>query len=116
MGNAEFQQQLSDVAKSTQKGLVFACNGGGTIRGTTNFPNGQASRSLMSAAAAMQDPELQGLEVKHLQGGLNLWFRQGFDGDGTDAEWEDTSGKTPRARASRQSRMPRGCCSWRAAS
>lgn len=92
-------------------------------RSTANFPQGQSSRSLISAAIALADPELQGLPVKHLKGGLNAWFRDGFEGaqlcmhnltiqgflfgiaappeacwfagEGSEAKWEDNSGRVP---------------------
>mmetsp|Transcript_27772 Transcript_27772/g.71471 ORF Transcript_27772/g.71471 Transcript_27772/m.71471 type:complete len:304 (+) Transcript_27772:235-1146(+) len=92
--NPNFEAELKEVASSA-KGLIFACNGGGTIRPTTNFPIGQDSRSLRAAFYALAGPEYGNKPVKHLSGGLNRWFQAGFDGEGDEAEWEDTSGKTP---------------------
>mmetsp|Transcript_26807 Transcript_26807/g.75483 ORF Transcript_26807/g.75483 Transcript_26807/m.75483 type:complete len:299 (+) Transcript_26807:104-1000(+) len=92
--NPNFSSELREAAKSA-KGLIFACNAGGTIRETPNFPVGQPSRSLIACSLALQDPELANLPVLHLQGGLNIYFRQGFEGEGENDEWEDTSGRVP---------------------
>jgi len=92
--NPRFEEELVAACRGA-KGVILACNSGGTIRPTTNFPQGQASRSLLAASIAMRNPELGSLPIKHLQGGLNTWFRAGLPGEGEAGEWEDTSGRTP---------------------
>ena len=78
--------------------VVVCCAAGGTLTATDNFPDGQSSRSLIAAfeiLEALQASGSDGVRVSHLQGGLNLWFKAGGDGEGSTSSYDDSSGKVP---------------------
>lgn len=77
--------------------VVVCCASGGTMRGTQNFPSGQASRSLIAAYEILFDgsPLPSNITIVHLSGGLNNWFKSGGDGEGTENSYEDRSGRVP---------------------
>jgi len=94
--SAEFRAAAAAALAGGAKGAILACAAGGTLRPTTNFPDGQASRSLMAAR------ELLGLEagakgtlpVAHLQGGISAWVAAGEPGEGS-GEWSARKGRVP---------------------
>jgi hypothetical protein len=92
---AEFGAAVASAA-SGAKGVIVACAAGGTLRGTTNFPYGQASRSLMAARELLRlEAVARGqLAVAHLQGGISAWVSAGGAGDGT-GEWTVRKGRVP---------------------
>ena len=77
--------------------VVMCCANGGTMRGTQNFPSGQASRSLIGAYEILFDgpPLPSSITLVHLSGGLNSWFGTGGEGEGTEESYEDRSGRVP---------------------
>ena len=78
--------------------VVTCCAAGGTLAATDNFPDGQSSRSLIAAfeiVEALAGRAAGAPRVSHLQGGLNLWFRAGGEGEGEGEAYDDTSGKVP---------------------
>ena len=84
------------AAASGAKGVIVACAAGGTLRGTTNFPDGQASRSLLAARELLRlEAVARGqLAVAHLQGGISAWVAAGGAGEGT-GEWSARKGRVP---------------------
>jgi hypothetical protein len=84
------------AAAAGAKGVILACAAGGTLRGTTNFPDGQASRSLMAARELLrlEDVSKGRLAVAHLQGGVSAWVAAGNAGEGT-GEWSARKGRVP---------------------
>lgn len=75
-------------------GVIVACAAGGTLRPTTNFPAGQASRSLFAAELLLTKAGLDPQRVVHLRGGLSAWFRDGLAGEGM-GEWDARKGRAP---------------------
>lgn len=73
--------------------VIVCCSNGGTMTATENFPAGQSSRSLLAAAELMRSGSK--VKVYHLAGGLNSWFKQGLDGEGSDDAYSDTSDRVP---------------------
>ena len=92
---AEFGAAVAAAAAGA-KGVILACAAGGTLRGTTNFPDGQASRSLMAARELLrlEDVSKGRLAVAHLQGGVSAWVAAGNAGEGT-GEWSARKGRVP---------------------
>ena len=92
---AEFGAAVAAAAAGA-KGIIIACASGGTLRGTTNFPDGQASRSLMAARELLRlEAVARGqLAVAHLQGGISAWVAAGGAGEGT-GEWSARKGRVP---------------------
>lgn len=72
--NDEF---LDDVRRVTGgKGAIFACEAGGTMRPTPNFPAGKASRSLKGAWKVLAADAVS--EALHLDGGVYGWYQAGL--------------------------------------
>lgn len=90
-----FVDAVKAVKAQGAKGVVLCCASGGTLASSPNFPAGQASRSLF-AAARLLDAGVD-VEMLHLAGGLNVFFRErGEDaGDGTAEKWDSTAGRMP---------------------
>ncbi len=78
----------------TAQGVIVACAAGGTLRPTTNFPAGQASRSLFAAELLLTRGGLDASRVVHLRGGLAAWFKDGLQGEGEGA-WDARKGRAP---------------------
>ena len=51
--NPAFEAEVLALTKDAV-GVILACASGGTLKPTTNFPDGQASRSLLAAARLLQ--------------------------------------------------------------
>lgn len=88
------------AAAGAAPGVVLACAAGGSLRKTTNFPSGQASRSLRAAyllacAPADGDDHVPAGRVRHLAGGLSAWFSQGLPGEGDAQVWDARRGRVP---------------------
>ena len=93
--SAEFGAAVA-AAASGAPGVIVACAAGGTLRSTVNFPDGQASRSLMAARELLRlEAVARGqLAVAHLQGGISAWVSAGNAGEGT-GEWSARKGRVP---------------------
>eukprot|EP00242_Pyramimonas_sp_CCMP2087_P014001 CAMPEP_0198211772 /NCGR_PEP_ID=MMETSP1445-20131203/25329_1 /TAXON_ID=36898 /ORGANISM="Pyramimonas sp., Strain CCMP2087" /LENGTH=291 /DNA_ID=CAMNT_0043886105 /DNA_START=75 /DNA_END=950 /DNA_ORIENTATION=+ len=90
--NPEFLEQVKALVGKAP-GVVVGCGAGGTTKSTTNFPSGQPSRSLLAIYRILSEGVCP--EAVHLIGGLNSWFREGYEGEGAEDNWDDTSGRTP---------------------
>ena len=91
----EFLASAQAALRGTAAGVIVACAAGGTLRPTTNFPAGQASRSLFAAATLLGSGALPRDRVVHLQGGLSAWFKAGRPGEGAGEEWDVRKGRVP---------------------
>ncbi|KIZ02864.1 hypothetical protein MNEG_5098 [Monoraphidium neglectum] len=78
--NLEFVQQVVKVTEGG-KGVIFACEAGGTLRPSINFPAGKASRSLQAVYKALVEGGPS--RVKHLDRGVYGWFQAGLPFDGS---------------------------------
>lgn len=67
--NPDFVDQLQAVAG--ERGVIFACDSGGTMEPSINFDKGKRSRSLMALHIAMERSGLS--RLTHLQGGIERW-------------------------------------------
>lgn len=87
---------IEDVKKAAGgKGVILACEGGGSTEPTPSFQWGKASRSLTAAYRVLKtgaaDP------VLHLSGGIFGYFRQ-FGQEGFTGEYDEGNiGRTPSA-------------------
>lgn len=81
--NPNFGEQVDKLTEGGRKGLIFACEAGGTMRPSVNFPEGKASRSLQACYKAMEERGVS--RVKHLERGLFGWYQADlpFTGDYT---------------------------------
>jgi len=77
-----FREKAMAALGGSAPGVIVACAAGGTLRKTTNFPSGQASRSLFAAEALISNAGLDPKQVVHLRGGLAAWFADGGAGEG----------------------------------
>lgn len=82
-------------AKAGAQGVIFCCAYGGTLTASVNFPDGQASRSLLAAAKLIMDEKETAATVAHLRGGTPTWFKDGLPGEGADEEWDPKRGRMP---------------------
>ncbi|KAI8466255.1 MAG: rhodanese-like protein [Monoraphidium minutum] len=89
--NSEFIEQLA-AAAAGGKGLIFACEAGGTLKPTVNFPAGKASRSLQACYKAAV--EGRHAKVKHLDRGIFGWYQANLDFTG---EYKPEIGRFPTA-------------------
>jgi len=91
--NPQFAEQMKQVA-SSNKGIITLCEAGGTLKPSTNFPFGKASRSLQAAYRALA----QGLcdNVFHLDRGVYGWYQADLDFEGR-GEYKPQIGRTPMA-------------------
>jgi hypothetical protein len=87
--------QLRGAGAGAAPGAIVACAAGGTLRPTTNFPAGQASRSLLAAQALLASGALPAARLVHLQGGLAAWFKAGGEGEGDATTWDARKGRVP---------------------
>lgn len=75
--------------------VILACEAGGTLEPSVNFPLGKESRSLKGAWRLVESQALPAGQVKHLGGGVFRWAAAGlpmvgeYDGSG--------AGRTPGA-------------------
>ena len=92
----EFLRGVAAALGGSAAGVVVACAAGGTLRPTTNFPTGQASRSLLAAAALLSQGAdvLPPSRVVHLQGGVAAWRKEGMPAEG-EADWDARKGRVP---------------------
>ena len=98
--DAQVQDALTTASRGDIKNVVVCCAAGGTLTGTQNFPFGQQSRSLIAAhrlisAIVNKTKTTENVNVYHMLGGLNRYFRDGGEGEGESDEYLDTSGKVP---------------------
>lgn len=94
--NPDFVAEVrAAMAKAKAKGVIFCCAYGGTLTGSVNFPDGQASRSLLAVAKLVMEEKETAATVAHLRGGTPAWFKDGFPGEGADAEWDPKRGRMP---------------------
>ncbi|EFN56190.1 hypothetical protein CHLNCDRAFT_144920 [Chlorella variabilis] len=78
------------AAAADGKAAILACEAGGTLEPSVNFPQGKVSRSLK---AVVTSKVLPAERVKHLDGGVFRWFAAGLPMVGEyDAS---NAGKTP---------------------
>eukprot|EP00798_Chlamydomonas_sp_ICE-L_P007495 gene7495-641_t len=82
--NENFMEQLKEASKG-DKGVIVACEAGGTLRPSTNFSMGKASRALKEGGM---------VNAKHLDRGLYGWYQADlpFNGD-----YRPEMGRTPNA-------------------
>lgn len=90
--NPKFAEQLR--AASGGKGVILMCEAGGTMKPTTNFPEGKPSRSLQAAYRAVKE----GLapKVAHLERGVYGWYQASLPMEG---DYQPELGRTPMAAA-----------------
>ena len=89
---------ISDLAAATQGAtqVIFACAGGGTLTASVNFPDGQASKSLLACVAVLQaSGAARAGGVAHLKGGLASWFEADLPGAGEEEQWDKRLGRMP---------------------
>ncbi|KAG1681033.1 hypothetical protein FOA52_009993 [Chlamydomonas sp. UWO 241] len=91
--NEEFVVELA-AATAGKKGAVFACEAGGTLNESVNFPQGKASRSLQACHKAMTEAGMK--TVMHLDRGLYGWYQADLPFEGEE-EFKPDVGRTPNA-------------------
>lgn len=93
---------LQDVrAASGGKGIILACEGGGSTDSTPSFQWGKPSRSLTAAYRVMNTKTAD--KVLHLKGGVFGWYKT-FGDDGFDGTYDTGNiGRTPSAAESQDS-------------
>jgi rhodanese-related sulfurtransferase len=69
----DFLSSVAAVAGS--KTAILACEAGGTLEPTVNFPIGKESRSLKAAWRVASSNTLPPSKIKHLQGGVLGWYK-----------------------------------------
>ncbi|KAI3426298.1 hypothetical protein D9Q98_008671 [Chlorella vulgaris] len=80
-------------AAAGDKAVILACEAGGTLEPSVNFPTGKVSRSLKAAWKVVTNDALPASRVKHLEGGVFRWNAAGLPMVGEyDAS---NAGKTP---------------------
>lgn len=93
--NVNFAEDVQAAAKG-YRGIIVACESGGTLEITANFPDGKVSRSLKAAHRILAaDGNI--LDVKHMEQGVYGWHlaELAFDGE---AEFDTSNiGRTPNA-------------------
>lgn len=83
------------AAAGQGKAAILACEAGGTLTPSVNFPQGKVSRSLKAAWKVLSTGSVPADRVMHLDGGVYAWYRSGmpmtgeYDGAG--------AGRTPAA-------------------
>ncbi|GBF99753.1 hypothetical protein Rsub_12528 [Raphidocelis subcapitata] len=70
--NPEFVREVAALAASG-KGVIFACEAGGTMKPSVNFSEGKASRSLQACYKALAQAGAS--KVKHLERGVFGWYQ-----------------------------------------
>jgi len=87
---------LDDVrAAAGGKGVILACEGGGSTESTPSFQWGKASRSLTAAYRIIKSDAVS--PVLHLKGGVYGWYKT-FGNDGFTGEYDTGNiGRTPSA-------------------
>lgn len=93
--NPDFMDQLKAVTAGG-KGIITVCEAGGTLKPTTNFPFGKASRSLQAAYRALAEGVTD--KVYHLDRGVYGWYQADL-AFGGDKEYAPELGRTPMAAA-----------------
>ncbi|KAG2449189.1 hypothetical protein HYH02_005936 [Chlamydomonas schloesseri] len=93
--NPKFSEQLkAAVAKAGAKGVITVCEAGGTLKPSTNFPEGKPSRSLQAAYRVLT--ENLASSVAHLERGVYGWYQAELPMKG---EYKPDIGRTPMAAA-----------------
>lgn len=97
--NPDFLDDLRTAAGG--KGVILACEGGGSTESTASFQWGKASRSLTAAYRVMKSQTAD--PVVHLKGGVYGWYKT-FGDEGFDGTYDTGNiGRTPSAAGSNDS-------------
>lgn len=90
--NPEFVALIKEAA-AEGKAVILACEAGGTMAATTNFPTGKTSRSLKGCWQVIRSGAAS--KCYHLEGGVYRWFASGLPMTG---EYDGKQvGRTPAA-------------------
>lgn len=94
--NPDFAAEVRAAKEAAgAKGVIFCCAYGGTLSASVNFPDGQASRSLLAVAKMVMEEGETAAGITHLRGGTPSWFRDGFPGEGEAEQWDPKRGRMP---------------------
>uniref|UniRef100_A0A7S0RIG6 Rhodanese domain-containing protein n=1 Tax=Chlamydomonas leiostraca TaxID=1034604 RepID=A0A7S0RIG6_9CHLO len=94
--NPNFVEQLKEATQGGQRGVITLCESGGTLKPSTNFQFGKASRSLQAAYRAFSEGVTD--QVCHLDRGVYGWYQADFEFEG-EGEYAPDIGRTPMAAA-----------------
>ncbi|KAG2436239.1 hypothetical protein HXX76_006550 [Chlamydomonas incerta] len=93
--NPKFGEQLkAAVTEAGAKGVITVCEAGGTLKPSTNFPEGKPSRSLQAAYRVLADKLAP--SVAHLDRGVYGWYQADLPMSG---DYKPDIGRTPMAAA-----------------
>ncbi|KAL6751177.1 rhodanese-like protein [Haematococcus lacustris] len=94
--NPQFSERVREVTQGGKVGVITLCEAGGTLKPSTNFPFGKASRSLQAAYRVLAEGVTT--KVQHLERGVYGWYQADLDFEG-EGSYKPEIGRTPSAAA-----------------